>query len=203
MQRKIISIILIIQILILIVLLCCKMIEERNIKLYNYINENIKAEKSVNLENSIETDLNDSPKEYPKEYVNDKYKGYLVCARLEIPKIKLTTDIIENFSKEALNVSVTKLYGSNPNSNGNFCVIGHNFKKNNMFSNLKKLEVGDKLFLIDKKIGRVEYEIFDIDIVLPEQVECLEPVTDNEKEITLITCTYDSKKRIIVKAKEI
>ena len=44
---------------------------------------------------------------------------------------------------------------------------------------------------------------FYIDKVVPENVECLDAVTIGEKEVTLITCTTDSKYRIIVKAKEI
>ena len=70
-----------------------------------------------------------------------------------------------------------------------------------MFRNLKKLKTGDTFFLIDNNIGRVEYEVYDIFQVLPEDVSCLNQNT-NMKEITLITCTSDSKKRIIVKAKE-
>ena len=72
-----------------------------------------------------------------------------------------------------------------------------------MFSNLKKLKIGDKLFVSDREIGKVEYEIFKIDTVLPEDISCLDAVTENQKEVTLITCTSDSKKRIIIKAKEI
>ena len=71
-----------------------------------------------------------------------------------------------------------------------------------MFRNLKKLNIGDELYVTDSKIGKVKYTIFDIYKVEPEDVSCLDPVTYNQKEITLITCTSDSKKRIIIKAKE-
>lgn len=72
-----------------------------------------------------------------------------------------------------------------------------------MFSKLKNLEVGNTLYVTDEKVGKVEYEIFQVYKVLPDDVSCLDPLTDNEKEVTLITCTNDSSKRIIVKAKEI
>ena len=71
-----------------------------------------------------------------------------------------------------------------------------------MFHNLKNLSVGDNFFIIDSEVGRVEYEIFEIYKVLPENVSPLEAVTDNKREVTLITCTSDSKERIIVKAEE-
>ena len=141
-------------------------------------------------------------KECPKVQVIDEYKGYTVVAKLEIPKIQLETYILQNYSVEALNISVTKFWGANPNEIGNFCVAGHNFRNKNMFRNLKKLQTGDKLFISDNKIGNVEYEIYDIYKVKPEDVSCLTQETEGRREVTLITCTNDSKQRIIVKARE-
>ena len=66
----------------------------------------------------------------------------------------------------------------------------------------KNIIVGDNLFIIDNNIGRIEYEIYNIYKVLPDDVGCLSQETNGEKEVTLITCTNDSSKRIIVKAKE-
>lgn len=115
----------------------------------------------------------------------------------------METNVISNYSEEALRNSVVKFWGVEPNNIGNFCIAGHNFKNKNMFSKLKKLKLGDRLFITDKKVGKVEYEIFKINTVLPEDVSCLKAITEGEKEVTLITCTIDSKKRIVVKAKEI
>ena len=142
-------------------------------------------------------------KEYPKVEIEKTYKGYHVCAKLEIPAISLVTNVLKNYSTSALNVSVTKFWGVEPNQIGNFCVAGHNFKNRNMFRNLKKLNIGDRLFVTDEKIGKVEYEIFDIDNVFPEDTSCLTSSIAGEREVTLITCTTDSKQRIIVKAKEV
>ncbi len=139
-------------------------------------------------------------KNYPKEEVLDTYKGYKVCAKLEIPSIPLKANILSNYSKKALKVSCTKFWGVNPNEKGNFCIAGHNTKS--MFSGIKKLKLGDTLFITDSKIGKVEYEIFNIDKVVPSNVECLDPITKGEKEVTLITCTNDSTKRVIIKARE-
>ncbi len=141
-------------------------------------------------------------KEYPKEEVISKYKEYDVCAKLEIPKIKLETYVLSNHSISALGISVTKFWGPNPNEIGNLCITGHNFINENMFHNLKKLSIGDTFFLIDNKIGKLEYEIYDTFEVLPTNVECLSQETNGRREVTLITCTNDSKKRIIIKSKE-
>lgn len=172
----------------------------------NRIEENLNISKVVKA-NPINMDLNYLTndiveKNYPKEEIMETYKGYEVCAKLEIPKIDLETYILSNYSIQALNISVTKFWGVSPNEIGNFCVAGHNFINKNMFRNLKKLDLGDKLYIIDNSIGRVEYEVYKIDKVSPDDVSCLEQV-DNNREVTLITCTNDSKQRIIVKAKEI
>ena len=173
-----------------------------------YTDSNIKkgqAEKlEYNLQNvSVQYYNENKTKQYPKEEVVNEYKGYQVIARLEIPTINLETYILQKYSEETLNISVTKFWGADPNTEGNFCVAGHNFKNKNMFRNLKKLEIGNKLFILDNAIGKVEYEVYDLYKVLPEDVSCLSQETNGKKEVTLITCTSDSKERIIVKAREI
>lgn len=144
--------------------------------------------------------IDEVAKEYPKEEILDNYKGYEVCAKIEIPAISLQANILSNYSKKALKVSCTKFWGVEPNQEGNFCVAGHNTKS--MFSGIKKLELGDTFFIIDNEVGKVEYEIFNIDKVSPDDVDCLDALTSGEKEVTLITCTNDSKKRVIIKARE-
>lgn len=163
--------------------------EDNNQKGENYKLEKLSTEQEVKVK-----------KEYPKEEVLQTYKGYSVCARLEIPKVSLTTPILSEYSKKALDVSATKFWGAEPNTEGNFCVAGHNAK--NLFRKIKKLNLGDSLFIIDKLVGKVEYEVFKIDTVSPKDVTCLDALTTGEKEVTFITCTNDSQKRYIVKAKE-
>ena len=163
----------------------------------SYMVQNTTAEQQET--NEIQT----VTKIYPQEEIIKEYKGYDVCAKIEIPAIELETYVLKNYSTQALNISVTKFWGVNPNEIGNFCVAGHNFINENMFRNLKKLNIGDKLMLTDNTIGKIEYEIFDIYTVVPEDTSCLFPVIDGKREITLITCTNDSSKRIIVKAREV
>ena len=59
-----------------------------------------------------------------------------MAGKLEIPKIELETYILEEYSEQALNISVTKFWGADANQIGNFCVAGHNFQNKNMFRNL-------------------------------------------------------------------
>lgn len=130
-------------------------------------------------------------------------KGYDVIAKLEIPSINLKTNVLSNYSNEALLISVTKFWGANPNEIGNFCIAGHNYyKRNNMFYKLKKLKKGDEILLTDRKNLTISYEVYSVTKVEPRDVSCLSQETNGKREITLITCTSDSKMRIIVKAVE-
>ena len=122
---------------------------------------------------------------------------------MEIPSISLKTYILKNYSTHALNISVTKFWGADANQIGNFCVAGHNFQNKNMFHDLRKLEIGEQLFISDHLIGKIPYEIYRIYKVEPEDVSCLSQETDGNREVTLITCTSNSEKRIIVKAREL
>ena len=131
------------------------------------------------------------------------YKGYPVIAKLEIPKINLETYVISEYSNQALGVSVTKFYGSNPNEVGNFCIAGHNYVTKNMFHDLKKLDIGDTFTLIDSNLQEGMYKIYLVETVEPYETQCLSQKTDGRIEVTLITCTADSSKRIIVKAVKI
>ena len=131
------------------------------------------------------------------------YKGYPVIAKLEIPKINLETYVISEYSNQALGVSVTKFYGGDPNEIGNFCIAGHNYITKNMFHDLKKLSIGDTFTLVDTNNHEGIYKIYLVEIVEPNETQCLSQKTDGRIEVTLITCTTDSSKRIIVKAVKI
>lgn len=194
-KKRILNFIILITILFITIYVGIEIFREKNFE-----NENYEI-KRLYIENNLKEEIIKEDTIYPKESVQKTYKGYDVIAKLEIPKIELETYII-NFSESALNVSVTKFWGANANEPGNFCIAGHNFKNKNMFHNLKELEIGDEFKVKDNKVGIVNYEIYNIYTVVPEDVSCLSQNTNGEREVTLITCTNDSKKRIIIKSRE-
>lgn len=85
---------------------------------------------------------------------------------------------------------------------GNFCITGHNYKKDNMFYDLINLEIGDEFYLLDNKNGKYTYTIYDIYKVNPKNTECLNQNTDGKRIVTLITCVNYSNTRLIIQAKE-
>lgn len=209
-KRKIINIVLVLIIFFIFTFLGIEEIKELNVKNKNYDTQNISTKINNVYDKEKIEDVNKSKNEeneniktnYEKEEIIKEYKGYDVLAKLEIPKINLETYVLKTYSSKALEISVVKFWGAEPNTIGNFCIAGHNFKNKNMFHNLKELNIGDNLFIIDNNIGKVEYEIYNIYKVYPEDVSSLSQETQGEKQVTLITCTNNSSKRIIVKARE-
>ena len=71
-----------------------------------------------------------------------------------------------------------------------------------MFRDLKELVIGDTFTLTDRT-GRIcTYVVYDIFIVEPDDVSCIEDTLLGQREVTLITCTTGGAKRLILKAKE-
>ena len=155
------------------------------------------------LNQEIELEKDDDKREVKRElrYLGT-LEGHNVIAKLEIPKIDINLDILEEYTEESLKISITKFFGSNPNDIGNFCISGHNYKinNNNMFVNLKKLEIDDEIILTDGYNKQLKYKVYDIFKVFPKETNSLSQKTNGKTEMTLITCTSDSKQRIIVKA---
>ena len=168
--------------------------------------ENVNTGSWKQEENTIKDNENttqDTSFYQTEESILTTYKGYPVIAKLEIPKINLETYVISEYSNQALGVSVTKFYGGNPNEVGNFCIAGHNYITKNMFHDLKKLSIGDTFTLVDTNNHEGIYKIYLVETVEPNETQCLSQKTDGRIEVTLITCTTDSSKRIIVKAVKI
>lgn len=153
------------------------------------------------LKNNANIEKIDNSNEVKIEKIVATYKGYNVSAKLTIPKIDLETYVFEDYDEEAMWLCPTKYFGPEPNEAGNYCIAAHNYNKENMFNHIIELEEGDSIFLSDNKNGQVKYEVYDIYKAEPTDNSPLEQNTNGQKEITLITCSDYSSKRIIVKAR--
>ena len=136
------------------------------------------------------------------EEIPNEYKGYSVIAKLDIPKINLETYVFGEYSEEAMWICPSKYYGPNPNEIGNLCIAAHNYDKPNMFNHIIELNEGDLIFLSDNKNGEEKYIVYDIYKSNPKNTKALSQDTNGNTDITLITCSDYSSKRIIVKARK-
>ncbi len=150
---------------------------------------------------NINTDTSEINEENKQELI--KVDGYDVEGIIEIPKIDIKYPIVSTTSDEAMKVAITKFWGTKINDIGNYTMAGHNYKNGTMFGKTKYLEIGDRIKMTDLQLNTVEYEVFKIYTIDPDDVTCIESVEPNTREITLITCTNGHKNRLITKAKEV
>ncbi len=131
-----------------------------------------------------------------------KYKGFNMVGKIEIPKINLKYPVLERVTPKSIEASVAVLCGPGVNQIGNTVIIGHNYRNGTFFSNNKKLEIGDKIYLTDLTGKKVTYTIYKKYNTGTDDAEYTVRDTNGKREITLSTCTDDSKQRLILWAKE-
>ena len=130
-------------------------------------------------------------------------KTYEMVGSINIPSINVDYPILSETSDSLLKVSVCKFWGSNPNEVGNLCIAGHNYRNKRFFSKVPTLSVGDIIEITDLNKKTLKYSVYDKYTVDPEDTSCTSQITNGKKIVTLITCTNDSKQRVIVQAKEV
>ena len=126
-----------------------------------------------------------------------------VAGEINIPKIKVHYPIVFETSDEYLKIAPAKFFGPNINQVGNVCIVGHNYKNNDFFSNLSKLEVNDKVYLMSNKGVQMSYAVYSKYEVDETDLRCTNQETNGQIEVTLITCTKDKNKRLVVKCRAI
>lgn len=163
------------------------------------------------IENNIQSVLQEIKKEKQSnpnqidviKEIDEEIEGYKVVGIINIPKINIEYPILEKTNKESLKLSITKFWGEKINQKGNVVLAGHNNLNNKMFGKIDRLENGDIIELTDSQMVAVEYQVFDKYIIDPNDINCIFPVEENTREVTLITCTNRDKNRLVVKAREI
>ena len=130
------------------------------------------------------------------------YKGFPMVGTIEIPAINLKYPVLEEASKSAIEVAVAVYYGPGLNKVGNTTIVGHNHRNGTFFSNNKKLVEGDKVYITDNSGNKITYVIYKTYTTAPEDSDYLDRDTQGKREISLLTCTDDTKSRLIIWARE-
>lgn len=132
---------------------------------------------------------------------------YWTIGVINIPEIEVNYPILETEDiedvEEILKMSPCKFWGGDLNKEGNVSIVGHNYRNSRFFSKVPTLENGSIIEIIDMYNNIVQYSVYDKYIVDPEDTRCTNTETNGTTEITIITCTNDSKQRVIVKARAI
>lgn len=165
------------------------------------VGEEKKTEESEQLTNTItptdETSGSNNVKR--KTY----YQGFVMLGYITIPKTNVKEPILDSVTPDSLNAAVAALYPSNPELNGpgNVVIVGHNYRNGKFFSDNNKLSVGDKIMIKDNNGTELTYTIYNKFQTTETDTSFYTRNTNGVPEITLSTCTDDSKARIIILAK--
>ena len=137
------------------------------------------------------------------KYTDEYGNTYTYESILSIPSLGIEYPVLSETSEELLKISINKFWGGSPNSVGNYCIVGHNYKSGKMFGKLSQMKSGDTIKLTDLSGKTLEYKVYDRYVVDPENVACTSQITNGLKEVTLITCTNGGKQRLIIKGREV
>ena len=119
-------------------------------------------------------------------------KGVRYIGYLHIPALDLELPIITKTTSALLQVAPCRLSGSAYLED---MVIGaHNYSTH--FGNLKKLHYGDTIEFIDMDGNTFTYEVGEIEILQPDQ---LEDLCSGEYPLSLYTCTIGGRTRLTVR----
>ena len=176
-------------------------------------NQNPITSRIINNNSNSNSNLNINTKKNTKKtqptYVTVNGKRYPSIGRIRISKINVDLAILDQASDDKLvdwlKISPTKFWGPELNEIGNVSIAGHNYRNTRFFSKVPTLTVGDKIKITDISGRTITYKIFKKYEVSPKNTHCINPIAgkENKRVVTLITCTNDSKKRVIVHAEEV
>lgn len=161
------------------------------------------GEPDIQEQTESESEQRDTSKSKNQVITTEDGESYSTVATVNIPKLNLSYPVLSETSDELLKISPCKFWGPDPNEVGNFCIVGHNYRNTKFFSKVPTLEMGDTVKLTDLSGRTLTYKIYDKYTVEPTDVKCTSQLTNGKKEVTLITCTNDSKQRVVLKAAQI
>ena len=129
------------------------------------------------------------------------YKGFGVVGTMEIPATNFSYPILEKVTRKSIETAVAFQWGVGINQVGNSVIIGHNYRNGLFFSNNKRLQIGDKIYITDNSGTQLTYTIYDKFETTPEDTSFYQRDTAGVPEVTLSTCTDDSSARLIILAR--
>lgn len=115
---------------------------------------------------------------------------------LEIPTLNLRLPIQTELTDDALKKTPCRLQGNMVS--GNLIIGAHNYKTH--FGYLNTLEVGDMAYITDLKGVVYTYQLEHLEILHQTDVE--ELIIGNPN-LTLFTCNYDNRQRVVARFKQI
>ena len=120
-----------------------------------------------------------------------KIDGYNYIGYLSIPDLNLELPVMSTWSYPKLKKAPCRYVGSPEQDN--LIIMAHNYPKH--FGSLKDLYNGDRVYFVDMEGVTHEYQVSYKEVLQPTDVETL---VTGDADLTLFTCTYGGKTRVVV-----
>ena len=133
--------------------------------------------------------------------VDYSYDGYDVVGKIEIPRTGIKYPIFDVATLSSMKISVGIVYGPGLNEVGNTIIMGHNFRNGTFFSNNNRIRIGDSIYITDAYGWRLRYSVYEKYETSPDDFDYATRNTYGRREISLASCTSDSKSRLIIWAR--
>lgn len=135
--------------------------------------------------------------EIPKEKMKiTDIDGYEVIGKIFYPRLDIELPVVDNWDYKKLKISVCR-YSGNLQS-GNLIIMAHNYPSS--FGKLKRANYGDKVQFEDSFGTVYSYTVDKIEEISGDDINKL---VKNSYDMTLFTCTYSGRDRIVVRLKRL
>ena len=119
------------------------------------------------------------------------YIGYL-----SIPKLDLKLPVMSGWSYKQLKISPCRFMGSHKDDN--LVVMAHNYTRH--FGKIHTLKADDIVYFQDLGGNTIQYKVSLLQTLSGSDID---KVSSEEYDLTLFTCTYSGKNRILVRCNRI
>ncbi len=172
--------------------------------LYSNFRERKRQELANGIIDKIDDEISKNDEDNPVTEATVSYGGYkyTVLGKLRIRKINIYQPILKENTAGAYNTALVKMSGPNLNENGNVAIGGHNFMRGNYFIKINRLVNNDVVEITDLTGRTIKYYVYEYGVTSKDDASYLaQPDNENERIVTLVTCTKGGKERYYVKAR--
>ena len=154
------------------------------------------AEESMEILSSLEEEmLSDTPgtiDEYEGVMPTRLVNGINTVGVISVPAVGIEIPVAAEWNYKNLKKSACRYSGTA--EDGRLIILAHNYRQH--FGSLGKAEKGDEVQFLDVNGKLYVYKITDREILGKYELDRL---TDTDSDLTLFTCTYGGKKRVVVR----
>lgn len=136
------------------------------------------------------------PDLYDQAMTEVEIDGYAYIGYLSIPSVELELPVMSEWDYVRLKIAPCRYTGSTKTDD--LVICAHNYTRH--FGPIKNLSVGDLVYFTDMDGVVFAYEVAEMDVLQPADVE---EMSSREFDLTLFTCTYGGKTRVTVRCERI